>query len=142
MLTHEIQFIGNLGKDPEGRYTPGGQFVCNFSVAVNEKYTDKNTGEKVENTDWFNCAAWGKAGETINQYLRKGSKVFIRGKMTRDPKKGGPRVFQRGDDTWDASWEVTVREFNMLGDNGSGGSSGRSSQPASADAAPPASAGW
>lgn len=76
----KIIIVGNLGKDPEMRYTPSGQAVTNFSVATSHKYTAGN-GEKVEETAWFRVAVWGKQAETCNQYLTKGRPVFIEGRL-------------------------------------------------------------
>jgi single-strand DNA-binding protein len=73
--------IGTLGKDPEFKRTPSGQSVANFSVATNEKYTDKN-GQKQESTEWHSIVAWGKLAELANQYLKKGRSVYIEGKIT------------------------------------------------------------
>ena len=77
---NKIIVIGNLGKDPEMRYTPNGQAVTSFSIASNRKYTTA-TGEKREETEWFNVSAWGKLGETCNQWLTKGSQVYVEGRL-------------------------------------------------------------
>ena len=77
---NKIIVIGNLGRDPEMRYTPNGQSVTSFSVASNRKYTTA-TGERREETEWFNVSAWGKLGETCNQYLTKGSQVYVEGRL-------------------------------------------------------------
>ena len=76
MTMNKILVIGNLGRDPEMRYTPGGQAVTNFSVATNYKYTTSE-GEPREETEWFTVSAWGKLGEICNQYLAKGRKVYV-----------------------------------------------------------------
>lgn len=76
--------IGNLGRDPELRYTQSGQAVVNFSLATTENWTDKN-GERVEKTEWHRIVAWGKTGELCAQYLSKGRTVYIEGRIqTRD----------------------------------------------------------
>lgn len=72
--------IGNLGKDPELRYTPSGQGVASFSLATTEQYNDKN-GQKQKRTEWHNIIAWGKLGELANQYLRKGRPAYIEGRI-------------------------------------------------------------
>ena len=77
---NKIIVIGNLGKDPEMRYTPNGQAVTSFSVASNRKYTTAS-GERKEETEWFNVSAWGKLGETCNQWLTKGSQVYVEGRL-------------------------------------------------------------
>jgi len=76
--------IGNLGRDPETRHMPSGGRVTNFSVAVTESWKDKTTGEKAERTDWVNCECWGKLSEIAEQYLSKGSKVYIEGRLRID----------------------------------------------------------
>ena len=123
MSFHTTIITGNLGKDPEMRYTPSGQAVTSFSVAVNESYTNNN-GEKIKKTIWFRVSAWGKQAETCNQYLKKGSMVLVEGRLTADPSTGGPRIWKRQDGTAGASFEVsaqTVRFLSTRGDGGEGG---------------------
>ncbi len=95
-MYHTIIIVGNLGKDPEMRYTPSGQAVTSFSVASNRKYTSSN-GEQVNETIWFRISAWGKQAEICNQYLKKGSKVLVEGRLTPDKNTGGPRIWQKQD---------------------------------------------
>jgi single-strand DNA-binding protein len=78
---NKIMLIGNLGKDPEMSYTPNGIAVTRFSLAVN-RVTKSSTGERQEETEWFNIVAWRQLAETCNAYLKKGSKVFIEGRLT------------------------------------------------------------
>ncbi len=78
---NKIIVIGNLGKDPEMRYTPNGQSVTSFSVASNRKYTTA-AGEQREETEWFNVNAWGKLAELCNQYLTKGRQVYVEGRLS------------------------------------------------------------
>ncbi len=78
---NKIMLIGNLGKDPEMNYTPSGTAVTKFSLAVN-RYKKSSTGERQEETEWFNIVAWDKLGETCNQYLHKGSKIYIEGRVS------------------------------------------------------------
>ena len=75
--------VGNLGKDPELRYTPAGQPVASFSLATTERWSDKN-GQRQDRTEWHNIVVWGKLAELANQYLKKGSKVLIEGRLTPD----------------------------------------------------------
>jgi single-strand DNA-binding protein len=75
--------VGNLTRDPELRYTPGGSAVCDFGVAVNEKYTDKQ-GQKVETVHFFDIVAWAKTAELVSQYCKKGSLVLVDGKLTQE----------------------------------------------------------
>jgi len=99
--------VGFLGRDPELRFLPSGQGVCNFTIATNRTYTNSN-GEKVKETCWLKVSTWGKLSETCNNYLKKGSKVLIEGRLNPDAETGGPRVFQRQDGTHGASYELTA----------------------------------
>lgn len=76
--------LGNLGKDPETRYAPSGAAITSFSIATSETWNDKQSGEKKEKTEWHNITAFGKLAEICGQYLKKGSKVYIEGKITTD----------------------------------------------------------
>lgn len=114
MSYHKTIVVGNLGRDPEMRYTPSGQAVTSFSVAVNEQYTDK-AGEKVKRTIWYKIDAWGKLAETCNQWLKKGSVVLAEGVLKADPDTGGPRVYQKQDGTSSASFELTAQNIRFLG---------------------------
>ena len=97
-MYQKVTIIGNLGRDPEMRYTPSGQAVTSFNVATNRTYTGSD-GQKVKETTWFRVSAWGKQAEICNNYLHKGSKVFIEGRLVSDPATGGPRIFNRQDGT-------------------------------------------
>jgi single-strand DNA-binding protein len=82
---NKVILIGNLGRDPELRYTQNGQPVANFSLATSEQWTDKNSGEKVEKTEWHRIVVWGRTAEHCSQYLAKGRTVYIEGRLqTRD----------------------------------------------------------
>jgi len=110
---HKITIAGNLGRDPEMRYLPNGSAVTNINVATNRVYNDSN-GQKVTETIWFRVSVWGARGETVNQYLKKGSKVLIEGRLNVDPETGGPRVFTRNDGTTGASYEITAQNVIFL----------------------------
>jgi single-strand DNA-binding protein len=101
-----IIFSGNVGKTPEMRYTPTGQAVTSFSVAVNRKWSD-DKGEHKE-TKWFRVATWGKLAENCNQYVTKGMKVIVTGRLQCDPTTGGPKIFTRQDGTSGSAFEVTA----------------------------------
>jgi len=116
-MYHTIIIVGNLGRDPEMRYTPGGQAVTNFNVATNRQYTASD-GTSVKETIWFRVSVWGKAAETTNQYLRKGSKVLVEGRLIPDPSSGGPRVWTRQDGTAAASFEVSANTVRFLSSRG------------------------
>jgi single-strand DNA-binding protein len=82
-MINKAILIGRLGKDPEIRSTPGGQSVARFTIATDERFTDRN-GEKQERTEWHNIVAWGKLAEICGQYLRKGKLVYIDGSIRTD----------------------------------------------------------
>ncbi|MEJ2412888.1 MAG: single-stranded DNA-binding protein [Anaerolineales bacterium] len=112
-MYHKLIIAGNLGRDPEMRYLPSGQAVTDMSVATNRVYTDSN-GQKVTETSWFRVSVWGGMAETVNQYLRKGSKVLVEGYLRPDPDTGGPRVWTRNDGTPAASFEMTAQNVTFL----------------------------
>jgi single-strand DNA-binding protein len=131
-MFHKVTIIGNLGGDPQLKYTPGGDAVVNFSVATNRKWTNQD-GSQGEETVWFRCSAWRKTAETINQYLSKGRQVFIEGRLIPDKNTGNPRTFTRNDGSAGASYEVLIENIKFLG--------GRTGEPGEAQAAyqePPA----
>ena len=103
---NKIMLIGNLGKDPEMNYTPSGVAVTKFSLAVN-RVTKSSTGERQEETDWFNIVAWRQLAETCNTYLHKGSKVFIEGRLTQRK-----YTDKNGIDRWMV--EVIINDMEML----------------------------
>ena len=113
MSFHTIVITGNLGRDPEMRYTPSGQAVTNFNVAVNESFTNSN-GERIKRTIWFRVSAWGRQAETCNQYLKKGRMVLVEGRVTADPNTGGPRVWTGQDGSPRASFEVSAQTVRFL----------------------------
>jgi single-strand DNA-binding protein len=115
---NKVILIGNLGKDPELRSTPGGQSVCNFSLATSEQWTDK-AGEKHERTEWNRVVFWGKPAEIIKQYAQKGQRLYVEGKLqTRswDDKDGSKKY----------STEIVGSDFMLL----SGKGQGQAEQPA------------
>ena len=81
-MLNKIMLIGNLGKDPDMTYTQDGTAVTKFSLAVTRRYTKPGTGEKQEETEWFNIVAWRQLAETCYKYLHKGNKVYIEGRLT------------------------------------------------------------
>jgi single-strand DNA-binding protein len=117
---------GNVGKDPEMRYMPDGKAVTSFSVATNRQYTGSN-GEQVKETIWFRITTWGKTAEVCNQYVKKGSKVLVEGRLVADKNTGGPKIWTRQDGTAGASFEIsaaTVRFLSSRNENESGPVSG------------------
>ncbi len=113
-MYQKIIIVGNLGNDPEMRYMPDGTAVTNFSVATNRRWTDGATGEPREETIWFRVSVWRKQAETANQYLSRGSKVLVEGRIRPDPNTGAPRLFTRQDGTVGASYEITADVVRFL----------------------------
>ena len=106
-MYQKLIFIGNLGSNPEQRFTPSGDPVTTFSVATSRKY-----GETDETT-WFRVSVWGKQAEACSQYLHKGSKVLVEGALKADA-QGNPRTYERKDGTWGASFEVVASAVKFL----------------------------
>ena len=125
---NKVILVGNLGKDPETRYMPNGKAVTNFSIATSESWTDKQSGDKQERTEWHNIVTFEKLAEIAAEYLRKGSQVYIEGSLrTRkwQDKEGKDRY----------TTEIVARDMQMLGGRGGaaggmggGGSSGGESR--------------
>jgi single-strand DNA-binding protein len=107
---NEVKIIGHLGKTPDMRYTPSGKAVTTFSVAVNERWGDS---EEQKHTEWFNCEAWGRTAEILNQYLKKGSSVYISGRQQTDKWENEGSTHYKV--------KLVIKEFLFLGDpNGNG----------------------
>lgn len=131
-MYHTIIIVGNLGRDPEMRYTPNGQAVTNFSVATNRQYTGSD-GQAVKETIWFRVSTWGKQAETCNQFLKKGSKVLVEGRLVPDKGTGGPRIWTTQDGKPASSFEInasTVRFLSSRGEAEEGGSGYQAVDPA------------
>jgi single-strand DNA-binding protein len=130
MSVNKVILIGNLGKDPDLRYTPGGKAVASFSLATSERWTNQD-GQKQENTTWHNIVAWGKQAEVMKEYLTKGKQVYIEGRISNrsyDDKEGNKKYIS----------EVVVQNFTFIGprDGGSGGSSRPAAEETSQQTAP------
>ena len=109
---NKVILIGNLGRDPETRYSQGGSPVTNFSVATSENWRDKATGEQQERTEWHNIVCFGRLAEIAGEYLRKGSKVFIEGSLrTSSWEQDGQKRYRT---------EVMARDMQMLDSRGGG----------------------
>lgn len=120
-MYQKIVIVGNLGGDPEMRYMPDGTAVTNFSVATSRRWTDGASGQPRDETTWFRVSVWRKQAETANQYLKRGSKVLIEGRMKPDPATGGPRTFTRQDGSVGASFEITADVVRFLSSRGEEG---------------------
>ena len=107
---NKIIVIGNLGRDPEMRYTPNGQGVTSFSIASSRKYTT-SAGEQREETEWFNCSAFGKLADTCNQYLTKGKQVYVEGRLS-------SRTYQTQSGETRHSNDINVTDVQFLGARG------------------------
>jgi single-strand DNA-binding protein len=123
-VVNKVILVGNLGKDPEVRFTPNGKALAKFSVATSEKWTDQQ-GQKQERTEWHNVVVWGKQAESCGQYLTKGRQVFVEGSIrTRsyDDKDGNKKYMT----------EIIARDVRFLG----GGGGARGPQDAAVSAPP------
>ena len=121
MSVNKVILLGNLGKDPDLRYTPSGKAVATFSLATNERWTSQD-GQKQENTTWHNIVAWGKQAETMKEYLTKGRQVYIEGRIANrsyEDKEGNKKSIS----------EVVVQSFSFVGNRGSSGNGGGQTTP-------------
>ena len=126
---NKVILIGNLGRDPELKYTPGGSAVCNFTLATNEKWTDKS-GAKQERTEWHRIVVWGKQAEVCGQYLKKGRQVYVEGSITNrdwNDKEGNKRT----------TTEIKALRVQMLGARGEGGGTRIEADPGAAQFSEP-----
>ena len=133
MSVNKVILLGNLGKDPDLRYTPSGKAVATFSLATSERWTSQD-GQKQENTTWHNIVAWGKQAETMKEYLSKGRQVYIEGRIANrsyDDKDGNKKYIS----------EVVVQSFSFVGNKGSSGNGGGQTAPAEPAAETAANAG-
>jgi single-strand DNA-binding protein len=128
---NKVILIGNLGRDPEVRYMPSGDAVANFSVATTEKWKDKN-GEMQEQTEWHRVSFFGRQAEICGEYLRKGSSVYIEGRLQ-------TRKWTDKDGNERTTTEIRGDRMQMLGGRG-GGAGGSREMPAEMESAAPAEA--
>ena len=130
---NKVILVGNLGKDPETRYMPSGSAVTNLTLATSESWKDKQTGDQQERTEWHKIAMFGRLAEIAAEYLRKGSQVYIEGKLrTRkwQDKEGKDRY----------TTEIVADEMQMLGSKGGGAGAGAGAPAASGARERPAAA--
>ena len=113
MSVNIVHLIGNLGSDPEIKFLDNGTGVVNVSLATNENYKDKTTGEKVEHTEWHRLVVWGRQAEVLNQYTTKGSKSFVEGSLQ-------TRKWEDKEEITRYTTEVKVRNFSFLDKKGEG----------------------
>ncbi len=126
---NKVILIGNLGRDPETRYSQGGNPITNFSVATSDSWRDKQSGEQQERTEWHNVVCFSRLAEIAGEYLRKGSKVYIEGSLrTSNWEKDGQKHYRT---------EVIAREMQMLDGRGGGGGDGGGPPSGFESSAPP-----
>ena len=116
-MVNKAILVGRLGKDPETRFTPGGQGVCNFSLATDETFKDKN-GERQKRTEWHRIVVWGKLAEICQQYLKKGTMVYVEGRIQSrswDDKTTGQKRY---------STDIVANVMRMLSSRGESGGMG------------------
>lgn len=128
MALCKIQIIGNLGRDPEMKYTPSGKPVTSFTVAVNQSRKDQQTGEWTDETDWFRVTVWGERGEHLAETLKKGAKVFVGGRFK-------TRQWQDNEGVTKTSLEITGDDVYDLRPKAQGEESHSAPAPASRDRA-------
>jgi single-strand DNA-binding protein len=116
MSVNRVILVGRLGRDPETRFTGAGQAVANFSVATDETYKDRN-GERQKRTEWHKIVVWGKQAEIAQQYLKKGSLVYIEGRIQ-------SREWQDKEGQKRTSFEIVASNFRMLGGRSEGAAAG------------------
>jgi len=115
---NKVILVGNLGRDPEVSYTPSGTAVAKFSIATSEKWTDKDTGEKKDKTEWHRITAFGRLGEICGEYLSKGKQVYIEGKLQYGSyEKDGVTRY---------TTDIIANQMQMLGARGDSPSAGSS----------------
>ena len=127
---NKVIVVGNLGADPDTRYMPSGGAVTNLSVATSESWKDKQTGEQKERTEWHKVAMFGRLAEIAAEYLRKGSQVYIEGKLR-------TRKWQDRDGNDRYTTEIIADEMQMLGGRGGGGGSAPMRDDSGPSSAPP-----
>lgn len=123
MSYQKVIIVGNLGRDPEMRYTPDGTPVTSFSVATNRSWTNRD-GSPGEETVWFRVSAWRRTAEVAAQYLSKGQQVMIEGRLKPDGSTGGPRIWTGQDGVARASYELTADRVIFMGGRGGTGAGG------------------
>ncbi len=124
---NKVILIGNLGNDPEVRYTAGGAAVTNISLATTDSWKDKETGEQQDRTEWHRVVFFGRLAEIVGEYLRKGSQVYIEGRLQ-------TRKWQDKDGNDKYTTEIIASEMQMLGSRGAG--SGPEANHAAAQSSP------
>ncbi len=110
MTVNKVTLIGRLGRDPETRHMPDGEAVCNFSIATSETWNDRQSGQRQERTEWHNITMYRRLAEIAGQYLKKGSQVYLEGKIQ-------SRKYTGKDGIERTAYEIICHEMKMLGGN-------------------------
>ena len=119
-MLNKVILIGRLGRDPETRHMPNGEAVCNFSVATSETWNDRN-GQRVERTEWHNITMYRRLAEIAGQYLKKGSQVYLEGRIQ-------SRKYQGKDGIERTAYDIIANEMKMLGGGNNDGQQAQSAQ--------------
>ena len=113
-MYHKIIVVGNVTRDPELRYTPAGKAVCTLNIAVNDGWGDNKS------TIWIKAAVWEKGAESAAEHVKKGSSVLVEGRLSPDKDTGSPRVYQRKDGEYGASYDMTAEVWRFVGNKNTG----------------------
>ena len=117
---NKVTLLGNLGKDPEVKFLPSGQAVANFSIATTDRFKDKNSNEWQDRTEWHNIVAYGRTAEIVRDYVKKGNKLYVEGRLTTrswDDKDSGKKIYRT---------EIVVNDLVLIGGRADGGEAGGS----------------
>jgi single-strand DNA-binding protein len=114
---NKVILVGNLGKDPEIRYTPSGSAVANITIATSDQWKDKHTGEQQERTEWHRVVFFNRLAEVVGEYVKKGQQIYVEGRIQTRKWQD-----QSGQDRW--TTEIVANEMQMLGGRGSGSDQG------------------
>jgi single-strand DNA-binding protein len=131
-MVNKVILVGNLGKDPEVRYTSGGQAVASLRIATSRSWTDKQSGQRKEETEWHDVEVWGKQAEQCGEYLAKGRQVYVEGRLKTDKWQDK----QSGQDRFRV--KVVADTVRFLGGGGGGGGARTAARPSNEEMGPPA----
>ena len=132
---NKVILVGNLGRDPETRFSPDGAAICNISLATTSQWKDKNSGERKEETEWHRVVFYNRLAEIAGEYLKKGRSIYVEGRL-----KTRKWQDKEGQDRW--TTEIVADQMQMLGSREEGGGSGGYNRPTRQESAPePATAG-
>ncbi|BAU49877.1 single-stranded DNA-binding protein [Sulfurifustis variabilis] len=131
---NKVILVGNLGRDPEVRYSPNGQAIANVTIATTDSWKDKNTGEKQERTEWHRVVFFGRLAEIAGEYLKKGSQIYVEGRLQ-------TRKWQDKDGNERYTTEIVANEMQMLGSRGGAGAPSEATESTAGYEAAPARAG-